>query len=116
MKIGHTVENSMAPIQTHFVLETLLALPTMGVLSAQGLYMSKRTCFGKAYSATSTHSGVSHPPVSLHERSRSEVLILVPPVGRARRRAAGAENTFVETIEFLAVLDRLKVFAYDKPG
>ena len=45
-----------------------------------------------------THPAVDHPPVGLHEYSRSKVLLWVPPVGRARRAAAETQDTLVETI------------------
>ena len=42
--------------------------------------------------AGGTNARVGHPAVGLHEDGRAEVLVLVPPVRRARRRAARAEN------------------------
>lgn len=56
-------------------------------------------------------SAVNHPAVSLHQDGRSEVLIRVPPVRGARCRAAGAKNALIETIQLLAVLNRLQVLA-----
>jgi hypothetical protein len=81
------VENGVASVQAHAVVEGVLAL---------GLLLVTR---------------VGDPAVRLEENGRSEVLLLVPPVGRARCRAAGAENTFVETVELLAVLLGLAVLA-----
>lgn len=83
---SRTVHDGVASVQTHGVLET-----------------------GTAGSA-SLVTGVNHPSVGLHENSRAEVLSGVPPVRRARGRAAGAENAFVETIQLLTVLDGLEVF------
>jgi len=47
----------------------------------------------------------------LHQGGGPEVLVLVPPVRRARGRAASAKNTLVHAIEFLTILLRLNVFA-----
>lgn len=52
---------------------------------------------------------VSNPTVSLHEHSRSQVLLSLPPITRARSGTAEAENTLVHTIELLTVLLGLKV-------
>ena len=79
------VENCVASIQAHAVVEGILAL---------GLLLVTR---------------VGDPAVRLEENGGSEVLLLVPPIGRARRRAAGAKNTFVKTVELLAVLLGLAV-------
>jgi hypothetical protein len=48
-------------------------------------------------------AGVGQPPVGLQEDGGAEVLLRVPPVGRARGRAARAEDAFVETVELLPV-------------
>lgn len=52
---------------------------------------------------------VDQPTVGLEEDGRAKVLLAVPPVGGAGGRAAGAQNTFVETVELLAVLGTLAV-------
>lgn len=52
---------------------------------------------------------VSHPAVSLHEHSRAKVLVLVPPVRWAGGRAASTQDTFVQSIQLLAVFDGLQV-------
>ena len=69
----------MASVQAHAVVKGVLAL---------GLLLVSRVC---------------DPSVGLEEDSGAEVLLLVPPVGWARGRAAGAENAFVESVELLAV-------------
>jgi len=81
------VEDRVAAIQAHFVLELLLPLGRLAI------------------------PGIGHPSVSLHERRGAEVLVLVPPVGRAGGGAAGAEDAFVEPVELLAVLLRLEDLA-----
>lgn len=70
----------MAAVERHRVLETLLALVGVGV------------------------TRVGDPAVSLHEDGGAEVLVLVPPVRRARGGAARAENALVHAVELLAVL------------
>lgn len=52
---------------------------------------------------------VDQPTVRLEEDGRTKVLLAVPPVGGAGGRAAGAQNTFVETVELLAILGTLAV-------
>ena len=48
-------------------------------------------------------SAVGEPAVGLEENGGTEVFFAVPPVGRTRGGAAGAEDAFVEAIELLAV-------------
>lgn len=79
------VENGVAAVQAHGVLEVGLAL---------GLALISR---------------VDDPSVRLEKNGGTEILFRVPPVGWARRRAAGAENAFVETVELAAVLLGLSV-------
>jgi hypothetical protein len=79
------VENGVASVQAHTVVEGVLAL---------GLPLVTR---------------IGDPAVRLEENSRSKVLLLVPPVRGAGCRAAGAEDAFVETVELLAVLLGLAV-------
>src|SRR6266404_5935891 len=55
-------------------------------------------------------AAVLDPARCLQQRCRSQEALAVPPVARARRRAAGAENAFVEAVEFLAVLVALPPF------
>jgi len=54
---------------------------------------------------------VGKPAVGLHEGSGSKVLVLVPPVGRARGRTAGSEDALIQTVKFLAVFWGLKELA-----
>lgn len=77
----------MASVQTHRVLKT----------STTG--------------STSLITRVNHPSESLHENGRSKVLSRVPPVRRARGRAAGTENAFVKTIKLLTVFNGLQVLS-----
>jgi len=67
-------------IETHLVLKLLFAVSFVGI------------------------PRVGDPTVSLHESSGAEVFVLVPPIGRTRSRTAGAKDTFIEAIEFLAIL------------
>src|SRR5215475_12123828 len=43
---------------------------------------------------------VGDPAIGLQQDRRTEVAIRVPPVTRAGRRAAGAQDALVETVEF----------------
>jgi hypothetical protein len=69
----------VASVQAHAVVEHLLA--------GGGLLITR----------------VGDPSVRLHEHGWAEVFFAVPPVGRAGRAAAGAENALVEAVELLAV-------------
>lgn len=73
------VQDGVAPVQAHAVVQHLLAL-------------------GRALVAR-----VGEPAVRLQEHGGAEVLLAVPPVRGARGRAAGAEDAFVEAVELLAV-------------
>lgn len=73
------VENGVAAVQAHGVVE--------GVLALGGALVT----------------GIGEPAVRLEEDSGTEVLLGVPPVGGARGRAAGAKNALVETVKLLAV-------------
>jgi len=83
-----------------------------GVATVEG----ERVLEGLATLRSELISAVNHPAVSLHQDGRSKVLIRVPPVRRARCRAAGAENALVETIQLLAILNRLQVLALGLGG
>jgi len=50
-----------------------------------------------------TDSRISDPSISLHQRRRAKIFILVPPIGWARGGAAGTENAFIHAIEFATV-------------
>ena len=54
-------------------------------------------------------TGIGDPSVRLLQNRRTQVLISVPPVRRARRRAAGAENALVQTVQKQTVLVRLQI-------
>ena len=54
-------------------------------------------------------TGIGNPAVSLLENGRTEVLIRVPPVGRARGGAASAENALVETVQQQTILVGLEI-------
>lgn len=73
------VQNGVASVQAHAVVEGVLSLGSLLV------------------------TGVGNPAVGLQEDGGTEVLFAVPPVRWAGCRAAGAENTFVETVELAAV-------------
>ena|SRR5258706_9047814 len=50
------------------------------------------------------------PAISLEQRRRSQIAVGVPPVARARRRAAGAQDAFVKPVEPCAIVPRLRPF------
>jgi hypothetical protein len=81
------VENGVATVQAHAVVERILSLGQLLV------------------------TRVGDPAVRLEQDGGAEVLLLVPPVGWAGGGAAGAENAFVEAVELLAVFLCLAVFA-----
>src|SRR5262245_26337944 len=49
-------------------------------------------------------AAVHDPAVRLQERGRAEEALRVPPVARARRRAAGAQDALIESVEPAAVV------------
>src|SRR5713226_8661989 len=53
---------------------------------------------------------VLDPTGRLQQRGGPQEALAVPPIARARGRAAGAKNTFVEAVEFFAVLVALPPF------
>lgn len=80
------VENSVATVEGESVLQLLTTLIAVGI------------------------TRVSHPAVSLHQNSGAEVSILVPPVRRARSRAAGTQNALVQAIKVAALFRALQIF------
>jgi hypothetical protein len=76
-----------------------------GVATVDGIFVLKLITTFSAELITR----VSHPAVSLHEHSRAEVLVLVPPVRWAGGRAASTQDTFVQSIQLLTVLNGLQV-------
>lgn len=79
------VQNGVAAVQAHAVVERVLAL----------------------LSALVTRVG--DPAVRLHQHGRAQVLLAVPPVRRARGAAASAQDALVQTVELAAVGLRLEV-------
>jgi len=79
------VEDGVATVDAHAVIKSML---TLG-----GLLVTR----------------IGQPTVRLKQDGRTEVLLAVPPVRRARGRAAGAQDAFVKTVELLAVLGALAV-------
>ena len=77
----------MAAVEAHAVVEGLLALG--GALVA----------------------AVGEPAVRLQQDGWAEVLVRVPPVRRARRRAARAQDALVQAVELAPVGGRLAVLA-----
>lgn len=75
----------MATVHTHAVVQCSLAL---------GFLLVTR---------------VGQPSVRLEEDGGAQVFLAVPPVRRARGRAAGAKNAFVETVKLLTVFGTLTV-------
>ena len=73
------VEDGVAAVQAHRVVEGVLAL-------------------GRPLVAR-----VDQPPVRLEQDGGAQVLLRVPPVRGARRRAARAEDALVEAVELLSV-------------
>lgn len=73
------VENGVAAVQAHRVVEGVLALGRLLV------------------------TRVDEPPVRLEQDGGAQVLLRVPPIRGARRRAARAEDALVEAVELLAV-------------
>lgn len=80
------VEDGVATVQAHGVVESLLAL------------------------GVSLVTGIGEPSVRLEKDGGSEVLLGVPPVGWAGGRAARAENALVETVQLSALSLGLAVF------
>ena len=77
----------MAPVQAHAVVKRVLPL--------LGAFVSR----------------ICNPSVRLEEDGWTEVFFAVPPVGGAGCAAAGAEDAFVEAVEFGAVGFGLAVFS-----
>jgi hypothetical protein len=82
-----TIENGVAPVQTHAVIQCLFALLRLLV------------------------PAVGDPAVGLEQHGGAEVFLAVPPVRGAGGAAASAQDAFVQAVEFVAVGDGLAVFA-----
>lgn len=83
-----TVHDGVASVQGHGVLQHFLSGLGGGV------------------------SGIHHPSVGLHQDGRTEVFLLVPPVGRTGGGTTSTKNTFVQTVQLGSVLDTLQVFSF----
>lgn len=81
------VKDSVATVQREGVLELLATLSTMRI------------------------TRVSHPAVCLHQDGRAKVRIAIPPVRRASRGTAGAQNALIQAVQVTAFLRALEVFA-----
>src|SRR4051812_29668112 len=55
-------------------------------------------------------AAVVDPAVCLEQRGGAEIAVVIPPVARARRRAARAQDALVVVVELLAVLVGLLPF------
>merc|ERR1719180_465187 len=53
--------------------------------------------------------GINDPAVGLHEDCRAQVLVSIPPVGRAGGRAARAQDALIQAVKLCPVINRLKV-------
>src|SRR5215208_3210991 len=60
------------------------------------------------------HDGV--PAIGLQQDGRAEIALAVPPVGRARGRAAEAEDALPQAVELGALLGRLQALARRRLG
>mmetsp|Transcript_24228 Transcript_24228/g.32267 ORF Transcript_24228/g.32267 Transcript_24228/m.32267 type:complete len:197 (-) Transcript_24228:449-1039(-) len=54
--------------------------------------------------------GILNPTIRLHQHSRTQVLIRVPPVRRTRGATTRAEDAFVHAVELGAIFARLEEF------
>jgi hypothetical protein len=69
-----TVQDSMTPIQTHTIIQRRLPLLLLLI------------------------PAIRKPPITLQQHRGSQILLTIPPIRRARGRATGAENAFVEAV------------------
>src|ERR1700733_10456473 len=53
---------------------------------------------------------IGNPTIGLQQRRRTEKALRIPPVARARGRAAGAKNAFVEPIKLRPIVVTLLPF------
>lgn len=54
---------------------------------------------------------IFNPTIGLHQDSRSQVLVGIPPIRRTRRTTARTQNTLVHAIQFGTILSRLQKLA-----
>src|SRR5215211_220080 len=59
---------------------------------------------------------VDEPAIGLEQRRRAEEAVAVPPVARAGRGAAGAQDALVEAVEALALLGALLPLGFGRRG
>ena len=52
-------------------------------------------------------AAVADPAIGLQQRRRAEIAVAVPPIARARGRAAGAQDALVQPVELLALVAAL---------
>src|SRR6202008_700265 len=76
----------------------------VAAIEAEGIFQLVEPLAGHLVAA------VRQPAIGLEQDCRAEELVGVPPVARARGRAAGAEDAFVEAVELLALLGALQAF------
>lgn len=132
----HTVEDGVATIEREFVLELLLPLGTIRVLCDSPNKTEKgsvscnynyathcRATQSRSSRPTTprlqkenkrnliTHPTIRDPPIRLHQRRRSQILVLVPPVARTTRATARTQNALVHPVELAPVLLRLEELA-----
>ena len=61
-------------------------------------------------------AAVDQPAIGLQQGGRAEIPVAVPPVGRARGRAAGAQDALVEPVELGPVVMALPPFLFPAPA
>src|SRR5277367_1701321 len=55
-------------------------------------------------------AGIDEPTIGLQQDRGTEIAVSIPPVARARGRAAGAEDAFVKAVELRPILRGLQPF------
>src|SRR5579872_6243414 len=48
-------------------------------------------------------AAVDEPAIGLQQHGRAEIFLAIPPIARARGRAAGAKDTLIEPVELFAI-------------
>lgn len=102
----------MTPVHAHLVLEHLFSLRAIRVLP------TRQSTSRQPPNTTNdtTHPRIRNPTIRLHQRRRSEILVLVPPIRRTTGRTTRTENAFVQPIQLLAVLGGLQKLALFRGG
>lgn len=75
----------------------------MATVNAEGILQLAQTLRGVLVTR------VDDPAIGLHQHSRAQILLGIPPVRWARCGAASAQNTLVQTIQLETILHRLQV-------